>query len=347
MKTSNLKKDILHLLVFSFFSFVLSMSHSLANTNQIADFDKNGIIDEADFEIFSAYFYDNNLLADLNASGSLNYDDIALFMQSYKITRNSIGGEPLLPKTNINATEEPLTQETIEQIVNARDKSPLPPRIIPITPTEPAAYWPLNEGKGLLIKDSSEHGFDGVLGKKFSWKKTNLVFNGIDNHINVGAVDIKGKEITLTAWARIADIKNCSLRDCRIISKATGGEQQEHYWMLSTIQQGNKTRLRFLLKANGFTSELIASTGDLKNGEVFHVSAVYDGLIMRLYKNGIEVGNDTKIGRIDSSDSVDVWIGGNPGGGKPLFWNGSIADVRVYQTALTIEQIIEIKDDFK
>ncbi len=344
MKTNNLKNDILPFFIFSFFLLVSSISHSLANTNQTGDFDKNGLIDEADFEIFSTYFYNNNLFADLNASGSLNYDDIAVFMDAYKITRESIGGTQLLPETNTSSI--PHKKEIIIKADDTvKNNSPLP-LFVP-NESELVAYWPLNEGSGSLIKDNSEHGFDGILDKKFSWKKTNLVFNGIDNHINVGAVNIKGKEITLTAWARIADIKNCSLRDCRIISKATGGDQQEHFWMLSTIQQGNKTRLRFLLKANGFTSELIASTGDIKNGEVFHASAVYDGLIMRLYKNGIEVGNDTKIGRIDSSDSVDVWIGGNPGGGKPLFWNGSIADVRVYQKALTVEQIIEIKNGFK
>lgn len=338
MKTSNLKNNTFYLFIFSFFTLISSTFNSLANASQTSDFDGNGIIDNADFKIFSAYFYEKDLLADLNASGTLNYDDIALFMDTFKITKENINGKQLLPINSV-----PYKKETIVKTSDTIEKRSPPP----IEPAKPIAYWPLNEGSGALIKDDSGHGFDGVLDNKFSWKKTNLVFNGINNHINVGAVDIKGKEITLTAWARIADIKNCRLRDCRIISKATGGDQQEHFWMLSTIQQGNKTRLRFLLKANGFTSELIASTGNLKNSEVFHVSAVYDGLIMRLYKNGIEVGNDTKIGRIDSSNSVDVWIGGNPGGGKPLFWNGSIADVRVYQTALTAEQIIAIKDDFK
>jgi hypothetical protein len=116
--------------------------------------------------------------------------------------------------------------------------------------------------------------------------------------------------------------------------------------MLSTIKKGNKTRLRFSLKANGFTTELIAASGDLMNGEIFHVVAVYDGAFMRLYKNGIEVGNVAKIGRIDTSDSVDVWIGNSPHVDNSQPWKGAIADVRIYQKALSEIEVVAVRDDF-
>ena len=51
-----------------------------------------------------------------------------------------------------------------------------------------------------------------------------------------------------------------------------------------------------------------------------------DGAFMRLYKNGAEIGNVAKTGRIDTSDSVDVWIGNSPHVDNSQPWKGAIAE---------------------
>jgi len=300
-----------------------------------ADFNNNGLIDNIDFEIFSTYFAEKNLKADLNTSGDLNDADIVIFMSLY------INKDKKYVKKPIKHHEPAKKGDTD---TNADIDRPVDISVKP--DKDLLAHWLLNEGKGSRVKDKSGHGHDGVLSNAPTWDKDNLIFDGVDDFVNVGAVNVIGKALTLSAWAQADELENCELQDCRIISKATGLDNQQHYWMLSTIRKDNKTRLCFRLKANGLTTELIASSGALKNGEVFHVAGVYDGKVMRLYKNGIEVGSVVKTGKVDTSDSVDVWIGSNPDDANSRPWKGSIADVKIRQKALSKNEIMADKDNF-
>ena len=94
------------------------------------------------------------------------------------------------------------------------------------------------------------------------------------------------------------------------------------------------------------TSTLIASFGDISNDELFHAAAVYDGTTIRLYKNGIEVGSLAKMGNIDGNNGVQAWIGSNPAVANSRPWQGLLADVRVYQKALTALEVNAIKDGY-
>ena len=203
------------------------------------------------------------------------------------------------------------------------------------------AHWPLNEGNGIKANDVTGNGFDGVLKRGPVWHGEDLLFDGIDDYVDVGSLEVSGEALTLTAWVYPDQLGNCRANDCRIISKSTSTAEQDHYWMLSTIKVGNETRLRFRLKAGHSTSTLIASSGDLMDGELFHAAATYDGATMRLYKNGLEVGSLAKTGSIDVDPFTDqgVWIGGNPEVAVSRPWKGLISDVRIYQKALTEEEL--------
>ncbi|MEE9446094.1 MAG: LamG-like jellyroll fold domain-containing protein, partial [Cocleimonas sp.] len=207
------------------------------------------------------------------------------------------------------------------------------------------AHWSLDEGSGTVGSDRTGNSHDGTLINGPVWNGNDLVFDGVNDYVTVGSFDISGEALTLTGWVKSDNLGSCSsYRDCRIISKASGTSEQDHYWMISTIRVGSTTRLRFRLKAGGSTSTLIASSGNLTNGELFHVAATYDGATMRLYKDGVEVGSLTKIGNIDVNNSVDVWIGDNPSVAGTRPWKGVISDVRIYQTALTEIEVNTIKD---
>ena len=170
----------------------------------------------------------------------------------------------------------------------------------------------------------------------------------MDDFIGAGDFDISGEALTLAGWVFSNQLKNCRARDCRIISKATGTAEQDHLWMLSTIKVGNKTRLRFRLKTDDGheTSTLIASSGDLAEGELFHAAATYDGTTMRLYKNGVEVGALEKNGDI-VGHGEGIWIGGNPNVATSRPWDGLISDIRVYQQALTSQELFEVIDELE
>jgi hypothetical protein len=208
------------------------------------------------------------------------------------------------------------------------------------------AHWLLNEGAGTIASDSSNNGHNGTLTNNPVWNGNNLVFDGVNDYVNLGTLDVSGAKLTLAGWVQADALENCAYRDCRILSKASGASGQDHYWMISTIKVGNATRLRFRLKAGGITTTLVASSGNILNGDRFHVAATYDGTTMRLYKDGLEVGSRAKTGNIDTNAGVEAWIGGNPTIANSRPWKGIIADIHIYQSALSVAELNAIKDAY-
>ncbi len=204
-------------------------------------------------------------------------------------------------------------------------------------------YWPLDEGSGTTTLDASGNGHTGTLVNGPLWiDGPSLDFDGLDDHIDVGTFDVTGTAMTLAAWIFPEDLDNCVARDCRIVSKATGTAENDHFFMLSTIQSGNETRLRFRLKTGGTTSTLIASSGSLSENTWQHAAAVYDGSSMLLYLDGALVGSTSKTGSLTADDSVSVWIGGNPPSGTERPWDGLLDEVRIYGRALTAAEILAL-----
>ena len=202
------------------------------------------------------------------------------------------------------------------------------------------AHWPMDEGAGTVTVDASGNGHHGTLVNGTRWVAgPALDFDGVDDHVDAGAFDVAGTALTLAARIRPRELANCGSVDCRILSKATGTAENDHYFMLSTIESGGAVRLRFRLKTDGVTSTLIASSGDLVDNVWYHVAAVYDGAEMLLYLDGQVVGSAAKTGELTTNAAVDVWIGGNPPGATDRPWEGAIDDVRIYDRALTAEEI--------
>jgi hypothetical protein len=208
-------------------------------------------------------------------------------------------------------------------------------------------YWTFDDGSGSTASDVTSNGNEGTLfGPVWTTGQIDgaLEFDGLNDYVDVGPLDIMGNEMTISAWAR-ADSFATPSRDNRLIAKATGTAADNHWWMLSTIVSGGATRLRFRLKTegNGLTDSLIASSGDITIGEWFHAVVTYDGLVMRVYKDGQEVGNAAKSGgggRISTDPGVGVSIGRNPDGYGE--WNGGIDDVRIYNRALTAHEVFDL-----
>jgi hypothetical protein len=114
--------------------------------------------------------------------------------------------------------------------------------------------------------------------------------------------------------------------------------------MVSTVQVGSKTRLRFRLKTNGKTHTLIATKGNLNKGKWVHFAAVYNGSNMQLWQNGKIVGSRKKSGSI-SGGKAKVWIGGSPVKPSSRPWKGRIDEVKVYNSALSKYQIVKLSNE--
>jgi len=209
---------------------------------------------------------------------------------------------------------------------------------------------PLDEGSGVVAGDVSGNGNDGALvngpvfevgtpdGSAFA-----LRFDGVDDYIDLGTVDVAGTGLTLAAWFN-ADSYPGTARDPRLISKATGTSGNDHVFMLSTIRSGAATRLRARVRIAGVTRTLIASSGDLATGVWQHGALTHDGVTLRLYLNGVEVGSTALAGTVDVAPTVPVTVGAQPPGAGGRFFNGLIDHVRIEQRAFSVVEIGALLD---
>ena len=171
-------------------------------------------------------------------------------------------------------------------------------------------------------------------------------FDGVDDYVDLNRLDVAGDAITISAWINAKDLDKCGYngnRDCRIVSKAVGTREQDHYFMLSTMAKGRRTQLRFRIKIDGTTDTFAA--GSIQEGEWTHVAAVYGNGKVLLFVDGVRVKRWSRSGRITTSDAVDTWIGGNPPGATERPWHGELAKVRIYGDALTPNEIKVLADE--
>jgi hypothetical protein len=206
-------------------------------------------------------------------------------------------------------------------------------------PVNLVRWWRLDENNGLTATDAVGYN-NGTLVNGPEWRPSDgkirgaLAFDGFDDRVDLGTIDVEGGiGLTITFWFK-AD--NFDTPDARFISKATGLENDQHYWMVSTFDEG---ALRFRLKTDGSTDVLISNSGEIQPSQWYHVAATYDGSQMRIYKNAIEIASRDKSGNIDTNPIVYTAIGNQPSGAGSRAFDGIIDDFRIYNRALSISEI--------
>jgi len=219
-----------------------------------------------------------------------------------------------------------------------------------VAPDPDVGWWKFDEGSGSTALDSSGNGHDGTIsGAEWTSPGWNSVGYCLDfdgqgsDRVSVGTFDVTGSGITIACWFK-ADNLDTPGNDPRMISKAIGGNNEEHWFMISSGRQGDVKVLRFRLKTDGATGELKANTttGNIELDVWTHMAATWDGSMMRLYKNGVEVGSLAKGGTLSTDATVNVSIGNQPAGTGDRPFDGLIDEVRIYSYALSEAQIKDL-----
>jgi hypothetical protein len=208
----------------------------------------------------------------------------------------------------------------------------------------PLAYWRLGELSGPVADDCVASN-DGTYENGVALGQPGAVcgdldaaarFDGQNDYVDLGKLDVGGSKLTILAWFKAEDF---AVADGRIISKAIGLDNGLHYWMISTIAVNEDMRLRFRLRTSGLTTYLVATSGNLVADKWTFAAATYDGAYMTLYKDGEDVGNRPKSGSIDTSSITPVWIGSNPPGEPMRPFHGLIDEVVILGSCLSQDQI--------
>src|SRR5690606_2670618 len=118
---------------------------------------------------------------------------------------------------------------------------------------------------------------------------------GTTGAVELGGLDIPGNGLTIACWVRADDF---GTHDGRIVCKANGVLDHQHWWMLSTISSGGiKPRFRLKTDDGSGTTTLIGDV-QLSAAEWTHLAATYDGANMRLCVNGLGAASAPKSGTI-------------------------------------------------
>ena len=212
-------------------------------------------------------------------------------------------------------------------------------------------WWKFDEGSGTVAGDSSRNGHEGTLvGPTWvapGWDQRGycLEFLYADDEsdlVDIGTMDVVGAGITITAWM---NPHTFSQHDARIISKSnTAATADGHWWMLGT---NNEVNARFRLKTDesNTTLTLIDTAGVIVAGEWQFITARWDGTTAYTYVNAVETGRAAKGGTAVATDgAVPAAIGNQPANDPDghRAWDGLIDDVRIYNRALTMDELAEV-----
>ena len=171
-----------------------------------------------------------------------------------------------------------------------------------------------------------------------SWVESGNIaaFNGVNSHMNVANTPaLNPTAVTEIAWIRPKTQACCT----RVVSKAsTGGTGNDYDIYVNGGSLG--TRLK-----NATISEPIQTTSQVVAYNTWNMVAVtYNGNgTIKLYVNGTNVLSSTNLisGPLASS-TAPLQFGCCLNGGSNDFFNGSVADVQIYNAALSQNQIQQV-----
>lgn len=195
------------------------------------------------------------------------------------------------------------------------------------------AHWALDEAEGDIALDSvSESGYSNgyVMGDPV-WQPTGGQVNG--------AIQLDGVDDCVIANS----VLNPAEGPFSVFTWVKGGLPGQVFisgpmsanWLCTETLTGN---LVTELKGPGRSGSPMISQTVITDGNWHRVGFVWDGSHRTLYVDGVAVAEDTQANLEGSNDGLYL------GCGKAMevgtYWSGMIDDVRIYNQALTTQQIV-------
>ena len=204
------------------------------------------------------------------------------------------------------------------------------------------AAYSFNEGSGTTANDLSGNGKNGTIrGAQFAVGKsgTALQFDGVDDWVTIpdgvtgSPLDLT-TAMTLSAWVHPFEFTGWET----IVMKERGAGALAYalYAQDGGTARGGADAPAGTIRA-GAEDQSVRGTSPVPLHAWTHVATTYDGVMQRIYVNGVLVASRAQTGTIAVSNNA-LRIGGNNSWADEFF-NGLIDDVRVYNRALTGAQI--------
>jgi len=207
-------------------------------------------------------------------------------------------------------------------------------------------WWKLDETEGSKAGDSSSNDNVGKLFGNPQWQPSAgkvggaLEFDGDGDFVEIGResdFDIT-EQITVSAWIKVNQFDK---EWQAVIAKGDSA------WRIQRNQ--DKGSLEFA--CSGLRIPSGAPWGNLfgdksvRDGKWHHIAGVYDGSKMYIYIDGTVDASQTASGKINTNDEP-VYFGENSEN-TGRYWDGLIDDVRIYNYALSKDEITALYNESK
>jgi hypothetical protein len=196
------------------------------------------------------------------------------------------------------------------------------------------AAYAFNEGSGSTVADASGHGHAGTIsGATWTTGKYGqaLSFDGTNDWVTIADSNLLDLTtgMTLSAWVYLT--ANTGWRTV-IIKERVGNE----VYTLHANTNQNRPQLAIVSGGSG-QLQVLGGPARLALNLWTHLAATYNGTVLRLFVNGVEVASRAVASGAVMTSGAPLRIGGNSIWGE--FFKGLIDEVRIYNRALSGAEI--------
>jgi hypothetical protein len=191
------------------------------------------------------------------------------------------------------------------------------------------AHFKLDEIKGSIANDSARN-LDGTVYGEPQWRPTEgiiggaLQLDGFDDYIKTGFVlNPADGPLSIFAWIKGGAPEQVVISQTDVAN-----------WLCTDTLEGNL--ITKLISPDRHGKPLKSQT-KITDGQWHHIGFVWDGSYRTLYVDDIAVAEDTQNGLESSDNGLYIGCGKNMQPGT--YWSGLIDDVRIYDVALSAEEI--------
>ena len=199
-------------------------------------------------------------------------------------------------------------------------------------------YWNFDEGKGDIVKDLSGNGNDGTIhGAVATAGKIGqaLSFDGVNDYVTVGniaSLNFAG-DFTIEAW-----IYPKGLGGYQTIAgkQNIAGSSKKEYGFYTSVNS-----LYFVANDGSGDDGKVEANITISNNKMYHIVGVRDNNVIKMFVNGVQQ-DDTALTSGSVGDDYPFRIGTRAT--LTLFFNGIIDEVKVYNRALSAQEIKHFYD---
>ncbi len=215
--------------------------------------------------------------------------------------------------------------------------------VVKSTMPPPIAHWKFDEGDGDIAYDSAGNN-DGQLMNGPVWTSGQidgaLSFDGVDDYVEMGDTvrNYLGTDYTVSAWIKTDTLS--SNHEIAAYRDSQGYSVQSP--VLFQLDQQNSD-IRFIVGDISHPILFATYTGVLTTGTWYHVAGVRQGDNLNVYVNAVSgVPASGTLDEMINADNLKIGALECCGGSADHFFDGIIDDVRVYNVALSAEEIKQL-----